>query len=109
MPSYDYNCEKCDTTATFVRSIHVGPKPEDCHVCGNPMNRVFSLPLIIGAAVESAEYNPAFGKVVKNKRERDELAKRHGMIEVGNEKPQTIHKEAERTQQENRNKKWSKD
>lgn len=106
MPSYDYDCEKCDLTATFVRSMTEGPKDELCVMCGNPMRRVFSIPYVTGAKVEHAEYNPAFGKVIKNSRERGELAKRKGWVEVGTEPTDKLHKSAENTLNQKLKKSW---
>ena len=64
---------------------------------------------VIGAKVENAEYNPAFGQVVKNKNHRNELAKQRGLIEIGNEKPSTLHKHAENTKLENAKRRWEKE
>ncbi len=108
-PSYDFTCEKCDQPFTVIRSIKEPTVNEPCPDCGNIGQRVWGLPLVIGAAVESAEYNPAFGRVVKNSKERKELAKQRGWVEVGSEKPDTIHKESAKTQAHNYAKKWSDD
>ncbi len=60
---------------------------EWCPTCDNPAIRQF-VPKklhIKGASVEHAEYNPGLGAVVKNKKHREELCKRNGVVEVGND------------------------
>lgn len=108
MPIYDWECAKCDKPFETVESITTYSGVGKCPTCGNESKeRIFSSQIyFVGAKVEDAEYNPAFGKVVKNKRERNELAKEKGLIEIGNEKPETIHKEASRTLADNLNKGW---
>ena len=40
---------------------------------------------ITGAKVTHPEYNPGLGCVVKNKRHKEDLMKRKGLVEVGND------------------------
>jgi putative FmdB family regulatory protein len=85
-PIYEYQCEKCDEAYEVLKSIKIYDGKDPCPQCGNVGDRVFSSKVsFIGAKVEDAEYNPAFGQVVKGKRHREELAKKNGMVEVGNE------------------------
>jgi hypothetical protein len=70
---------------------------ENCPDCGNILTRVYSFTHFIGAKVENREYNPALGCVVNNSKHRAEIAKRRGLIEVGNEKPESLQKAAEKT------------
>ncbi len=63
---------------------------------------IFTAPqLSLSVCKEEPEYNPAFGRVVKNRQERKELAKQLNMVEVGNEKPSTIHKESDKIYNDN--------
>lgn len=83
---------------------------ENCFHCGKGARRIYTSDVLFtGTAVEHAEFNPAFGKIVKNKRERDDLAKRHNMIEIGNEKPETVHKHFDSERANNRRKRWEED
>jgi hypothetical protein len=59
------------------------------------MKQVYSLSRPIVDKME-AEYYPSLGTVVKSKKHRKELIKRNGLIEVGNEKPATVHSEMKR-------------
>ncbi len=79
-------------SATYER---IGIVPDKCHI------------QFIGASVQNAEYNPAFGQVVKNKYERSELCKKHGVEEIGNERPDTIRKEHKKTKESIRKERWN--
>lgn len=88
MPTYDWNCEKCDKEIEIVKSIKEYTSDEHCPDCGNPMQRIFSHNVqFIGTAVQDAEYYHSLGTIVKNKHHRSELIRKHGLVEVGNEKP----------------------
>lgn len=108
MPTYKFLCQKCDVNFETVESIKTYDGDGECPTCQTTSReRIFSHKVhFIGTSVQSPEYNPAFGQVVKNKQHRDELAKRNGLIEVGNEKPETIHKHAEQTRADKLKKSW---
>jgi putative FmdB family regulatory protein len=97
MPTYDYNCKKCGPFQV-IESIKTHKMDLKCQ-CGLMAERtiIFSNQQFIGTKVQHAEYNPGLGVVTKNKQHREEIAKRKGLEEVGNEKPSTIHKETKRT------------
>ena len=108
IPTYEFFCKKCDSVFEVVESIKEYDGDGECPTCRNiSTERILSAKIhFIGAAVESPEYNPAFGKVVKNKHERKELAKRHGLEEIGNEKPENIHKKHHADRIEKLKKSW---
>lgn len=58
--------------------------------------------------MQHAEFNPAFGQIVKNKYHRSELAKKHGWVEIGNDykNPDLIHKQFDQIREEKREKAW---
>jgi len=70
----EINCEKCDT---LLSSKH---------------RQIAKRQFFYGEKVEDAEYCSALGCVVKNKKHRQQIAKERGLVEVGNEHPDTIHK-----------------
>lgn len=73
------------------------------------MQRLYSANVqLVGTKVRDPEYQPAFGSIVKNKRELKDLMKKHNVEEVGNEKPQTIHKHFDKVREEKRNREWEK-
>lgn len=93
---------------TPVRDLPPIDRRAVCPTCGNESNDlIFQKGIVfIGAAVESPEYNPALGQVVKNSKHRAEIAKRRGLVEIGNESPDKIHKKHERERAEKRKKSW---
>jgi len=88
---YPYECNNCSSTVEHIRPSSMHTHCETCQ-CGGVMRQVFSIQKPIVDDME-ATYYTALGTVVKSKRHRSELMKRHGLIEVGNERPATIHKE----------------
>lgn len=119
MPTFDFYCAKCDSQfsdiqpmgamkRTPISEIPKEKRKAECPACGNvSTERVFSKQVyFIGAAVENAEYNPAFGQVVKNSQHRKELAKQKGLIEIGTEAPEKIHKKFDEDRKEKLKKSW---
>jgi len=105
---YPFRCTKCEHEFDIVESIKEYSGKATCPKCGyETTERLWSADIYFsGTSVQNAEYNPAFGGIVKNKKHRDELAKRHGLVEIGNEKPETIHKAAEQAREDKRKRIW---
>jgi putative FmdB family regulatory protein len=83
---YPYACVKCDLRYDVVKPVADVDRPEACPECGAPSERQFTARVhFTGTKVQDAEYNPGLGCVVRNKREREELAKRKNLVEVGND------------------------
>jgi putative FmdB family regulatory protein len=108
VPTYTFRCDKCDENFETIESIKSYDGDGECPKCKNISREVILSANIhfIGASVQNAEYNPGLGQVVKNKKHREELAKRRGLIEVGNEKTSTLHKMADETRAERIKKSW---
>jgi len=108
MPTYDWHCQKCDANFETIESIKNYTGRGECPTCKNlSVDRIFSHQVyFIGASVEDATYNPAFGQVVKNSRQAREIAKEKGLIEIGTEKPETIHKHFDSQREEKLKKSW---
>jgi putative FmdB family regulatory protein len=84
--TYEYLCPKCDLRFDVIKTVSEMNREEPCGQCGAPAERQFTPRIHIhGAKVENAEYNPGLGCVVKNKRHREELCKRKGLVEIGND------------------------
>lgn len=94
MPTYAFHCPKCEVDFETTESIKTYDGDGECPTCKNSSNeRVFTGRVhFLGTKVESPEYNPAFGQVVKNTKHRNQLAKERGLVEMGNEKPERVHK-----------------
>lgn len=104
---YPYRCLKCFHSFDVVKPVAEVNKPEECPECGAETERLFTARIhIVGAAVQHAEYNPGLGCVVQNKNHRAEIAKQKGLVEVGNESTNTLHKETVVKREQERAREW---
>lgn len=95
---YDFICEKCSLEFEVIRPMKDAHLPVNCVKCGKEASRIWSSKVqFLGTKIEDREFNVGLGKITKSKKHRDELAKRMGLVEVGNEKPSTIHREMDAT------------
>lgn len=108
MPTYKMHCQKCDDNFEHVESIKTFEGQAQCPACKTISNEQVYTGAVhfLGASVESAEYNPALGQIVKNSKHRKELAKQKGLIEIGTEKPETIHKHFDKARADKLKKSW---
>ena len=83
MPLYDAKCA-CGRVKEIFRSYEERDVPETCD-CGEAMKRVF-LPPRVMRDIEGY-VSPIDGKFVSSRSEHREHMKRHGVMELGNEKP----------------------
>lgn len=89
---YPYRCLACANRFEVIKSVKDIDRGETCPGCKNVQTeRYIGRTHFYGAAVEDAEFNPGLGMVVKNKKHRAEIAKRNGLIEVGNEDPNRLY------------------
>lgn len=106
-PTYEYFCEKCDLGFEVIKSIHEYKTPENCTSCGNEARKLFSKSVFFtGTKIEDAEFNPGLGVITKSKKHRGEIAKQKNLVEIGNEKPETIHRHHDKLREEKRKKSW---
>lgn len=105
MPLYEYFCEQCSKQYDVYKSIKEYDKKDKCPLCKGQGYRILSCNIqFLNEKVESAEYSPALGMIVKNKKHREEICKAKGLIEVGNENPDKIHDKLEKERAEKREK-----
>ena len=91
--TYEYLCESCGVLTDVIKSVKDIDRVEKCDHCDGVTARQFSFRVhFIGTSVESAEYNPGLGMVIKSKYHRSEEAKKQGLVEIGNEKPKVLRK-----------------
>lgn len=85
--TYEYECSKCEHRFDVVKSVKDMDVNEFCPECEAPSVRQFvpSKVHFSGTSVQHAEYNPALGQVVRDKHHRQELCKRKGLVEIGND------------------------
>ncbi len=86
---YDYHCNECDTHTEVIKSVRFIDQKEKCQICDTLMTRAFAPTKIhlSGTAVQEKKWQPALGRAATDNEMRQE-AKRRGMIEVGNERPE---------------------
>lgn len=110
MPIYPYKCKCGHSFETWARMSEIDSIEPECPKCYNkltPNERLISGKISFSnEKVEDASYCQALGCVVKNNRHRAQIAKSRGLVEIGNETPETIHKhfEAERSQRDEKQK-----
>lgn len=106
--TYQYQCKKCDLAFDVIKSVKDIYQEEYCK-CGTVAERQF-VPSIVyfnGTKVEHAEYNPGLGCIVRNKAHRKEICKIKGVEEIGNEKPDSLHKYYEQKREERKEQAWA--
>lgn len=105
---YEYRCKDCSHNFDVVKPVRDLDVDHECPACGHDETvRLFSSNIhIVGAAVQHAEYNPALGCVIKNKQHRADVAKSKDLVEVGNETPDTLHKETVVKREQERAREW---
>lgn len=108
MPTYIMTCSKCDKEFEHFESIMTFEGKAPCPTCKNVSNEQVYTGAVhfLGASVESAEYNPGLGQIVKNSKHRKEIAKQKGLIEVGTEKPDQMRRHFEKERQDKLKKRW---
>lgn len=103
MPIYPYVCRHCDHSFEVVKSVKNINDKEHCDKCKHETIRVLareqSIDKIAAADWNRKEYNPGLGGAFTPK-EASKEAKRRGLIEVGNESPEKIHKHFEKQRAE---------
>lgn len=106
---YEHSCLKCDLRFDVVKSAADYDRKEPCPKCGDLTSRQFTASRIHlhHTKVQEAEYNPGLGCIVKNRQHREEICRQRGLEEIGNEKPETLHKYFDKAREEKREKLWA--
>lgn len=110
--TYEYYCEPCDYRFDVIKPASEMERDEPCEKCQTQAARQFvpSRVYFSNTAVQHAEWNPAFGCVVKDKYHRGELAKANNVVEIGNDykEPDRLHKEFDEKREQKRKESWDK-
>lgn len=108
MPTYEYACPVGHHFDVIKRMADIDC-PESCPQCELKAERQVTRPNLVGlgACTESAHFHPALGQVVKDSQHAAKIAKGKGMIEVGTEPPEKIHKHFEKQRKETREQRWA--
>jgi hypothetical protein len=81
---YDYLCDSCNTPKTVQKKISESERAEYCP-CGSQLRKLPAVFYHHGAAVENASYNPGLGQVVNNNKHAEQIAKRKGLVCIGDD------------------------
>jgi putative FmdB family regulatory protein len=85
---YEYLCAPCGKSVEVVKSVVDFDRVEPCPSCQSGMRRAISGRIYLsGTKVEERVFQPALGRGATNSELRAE-AKKHGWVEVGNERPE---------------------
>lgn len=110
---YPYRCEKCGHDFDVIKSVREIDNPESCKKCGSTAQRYIARGGDFYGANDwdKAEFNPAFGCVVKNRQHKRELLRKfagEGKVfeEIGNEPVEKMHSHFEKVREERRNDRW---
>ncbi len=104
---YEYKCQDCGHRFDVVKPVKDFDLKHACSECDGETHVVISSKIHhIGAKVQNAEFNQGLGCVVHSKREREEIAKQKGLIEVGNESPDTLFKESVKKHEQDKQREW---
>lgn len=101
---YEYECDTCNIKFDVVKSVDLYNRTEHC-TCGKEARKLFNTSRPIVDRTQP-EYYPSLGQVVKSKAHKKEIMARKGLVEVGNEKPSTIHKEMKKNLDHKIKRRW---
>lgn len=91
MPIYAMTCDSCGKEEDIYRSI--AKMNDDLpHCCGEQMRRKICAPFV--QADLPAYKSMVDGSMIDSRTKHKEHLKRHGMVEIGNEKPKEVKQEA---------------
>jgi ssDNA-binding Zn-finger/Zn-ribbon topoisomerase 1 len=104
---YPYKCNSGHTWEV-IKSVKQIDNEEKCPDCGTIGERYISQSQSFSGADDwdTAHYSHALGKVVRNNKEERRLASAKGLIEVGNEKPEKIHKHFKKQRDDKQKASW---
>jgi putative FmdB family regulatory protein len=93
--NYDYRCPEHGVFEIW-KSMNDAARQEYCPQCGTEGVRLWNNNGgFMGEKVEHSHWHPSLGCVVKSNRHAKEIAASRGLVEVGSEKPDTVHREME--------------
>jgi putative FmdB family regulatory protein len=104
---YQYQCNTCHMDFELTIPASEYNDPAGCPKCFGNGIKLFTPFLFSGSRPQHAEYNPAFGKVIKNSYHRKEEAKKRDWIEIGNEKVHNIENDFARAREDKWKRSWA--
>lgn len=91
---YPHDCPKCQKEFEIIKSVKDFDRDEFCPDCGSlGIKTIARRQSFIGAADwDTRHYNPALGMVVRSNKEAQKIARERGLVEIGNENVDKIHR-----------------
>lgn len=91
---YPYECGACKHIFEVIKSVRDIDLEESCPQCGVISIRTIARSQAFYGANDwdTRHYNPALGMVVRSNKEAEKIAREKGMVEVGTESLEKIHK-----------------
>ena len=109
MQTYEYRCPQGHDFDVIKRVAEID-RAELCPSCSSSCDssaRRIARTNFTGASDWNTQtFHPALGQVVRNNKHAAQLAKQRGLIEIGNEKVETVHKHFEKQREETREQRW---
>lgn len=107
---YSYKCDSCNREEDIYKNMSDYDREEKCSSCSAVMSTDWTKYRITlsKTSVQNAEYNLGLGCVTKNAEHRAEIAKRKGVVEIGNDyvSGEAMQKESETKREIAREKSW---
>jgi putative FmdB family regulatory protein len=85
---YEYRCDPCQYEFEVVKNAKYYDSPESCPKCGDEAVRLFRPKIHLkNTSVQEKYFDHSLGVITTKDGARD-IAKRRGLVEVGNERPE---------------------
>ena len=91
---YPYECTSCGEEFEVIKSYRHIDDDEHCEICDGIGKRLIAQRQSFSGESDwdNVHYNPALGEVVRSNKHASKLARERGMIEIGDEPVENIHK-----------------
>lgn len=105
-PTYDYSCDQCTHHWHVTKRMADYASPEACPQCGVTGKKIPSRFGFTGASDwNRQEFNHGLGCVATPK-QAEKIAKANGLIPIGNESPDAMHKKFDNDRAERREQRY---
>ncbi len=110
MPTYPYECKFCLYHFDIMKTVASIDDDEPCPECDSATDRLIARNQSFYGADQwdCVGYDPAFGQIIKDNSHRKRLAKEKGMIEIGNEPVDKMHRHFETQLDKDLDSNWDK-
>ena len=107
MPTYPYECKKCEESFDVIKSVSAIDDSELCVKCGDSnVERVIAHNAIDRSCVFEPYFEPALGEIIRSKEQKRRVLKAKGCEEIGNESPEKMYQSFERERERRMKREW---